>query len=63
VQDVETLRLELAAYVDQFAACFARADQHAWAYCYLQGLLSVLPRKSCEPMALALGVPIRGMQA
>jgi len=63
VQDVETLRPELAAYVDQFATCFARTDQHTWAHRYLQGLLSVLPRKSCEPMALALGVPIRGMQA
>ena len=63
VQDVETLRPELAAYVDQFAACFARADQHTWAHRYLQGLLSVLPRKSIEPMALALGLPIRGMQA
>jgi SRSO17 transposase len=63
VQDVETLRPELAAYVDQFATCFARADQHTWAHLYLQGLLSVLPRKSCEPMALALGLSIRGMQA
>jgi SRSO17 transposase len=63
VQDVETLRPELAAYVDQFAACFARADQHTWAHRCLLGLLSLLPRKSIEPMALALGFPIRGMQA
>jgi SRSO17 transposase len=63
VQDVETLRPQLAAYVERFATCFARADQHTWAHRYLQGLLSVLPRKSIEPMALALGLPIRAMQA
>jgi len=45
VQDVETLRPEVAAYVDQFATCFARTDQHTWAHRYLKGLLSVLPRK------------------
>jgi len=63
VQDVETLRPELAAFVDLFADCFARADQHTWAHRYLQGLLSDLPRKSIEPIALAHDFPIRGMQA
>jgi len=63
VQDVETLWPQLASYVDQFLSCFARIDQFTWAHRYLQGLLSTLPRKSIEPMALAQGVPIRGMQA
>lgn len=63
VADVEALRPALAGYVAQFACAFARADQHAWALRYLQGLVSILPRKSIEPMALAFGFSIRGMQA
>jgi SRSO17 transposase len=63
VQDVESLWPQLACYVEPFLSCFARSDQHTWAHRYLQGLLITLPRKSCEPMALALGVPIRGMQS
>ncbi len=62
-QDVESLRPQLAAFVDLFAACFARADQRAWAHAYLQGLLSDLPRKSIEPIALAFGLSIRALQA
>src|SRR5690606_2529415 len=62
-QDVQALRPQLAAFVDQFKACFARADQHAWAHAYLQGLLSDLPRKSIEPIALAFGLSIRSLQA
>ena len=63
VADVEALRPALAGYVAQFASAFARADQHTWAHRYLQGLVSILPRKSIEPMALAFGFSIRGMQA
>src|SRR5215211_3653510 len=63
VQDVEALVPQLAAYVDLFTSCFARTDQHRWAHRYLQGLVSDLPRKSIEPMALAHAFPIRGMQA
>jgi SRSO17 transposase len=62
-QDVESLHPQLAAFVDLFAACFARADQRAWAHAYLQGLLSDLPRKSIEPIALAFGLSIRALQA
>ena len=63
VMDVEALLPALEDYLAQFKTCFARSDQHAWAHRYLQGLLSTLPRKSCEPIALALGVPVRGLQA
>jgi hypothetical protein len=48
-QDVQELRSQLDAFVAQFNSCFARADQHAWAHAYLQGLLSDLPRKSIKP--------------
>ena len=63
VTDVEALLPALESYVEQFKPTFARLDQHAWAHRYLQGLLDSLPRKSCEPIALALGVSVRGLQA
>ena len=62
-QDVKLLLADLAAYADQFRPAFARTDQAHWAHRYLQGLVSQHPRKSIEPMALAHGFPIRGMQA
>ncbi len=63
VMDVEALLPALEDYVEQFKTTFVRSDQHAWAHRYLQGLLVSLPRKSCEPIALALGVSVRAMQA
>jgi len=63
VMDVEALLPALEDYVAHFATTFARCDQHAWAHRYLRGLLTTLPRKSCAPIALALGVSVRGMQA
>lgn len=62
VADIEALLPGLERYVEHFKHTFARVDQHAWAYRYLQGLLDSLPRKSCEPIALALGVSVRGLQ-
>src|SRR5215207_560840 len=63
VHDVETLLPAMEGYLEQLVSAFARSDQHAWAYRYLQGLVCILPRKSCEPIALALGVPVRGLQS
>jgi SRSO17 transposase len=63
--DAEQLRrLEprLAAYLDQFADCFARRDTQAHFPVYVRGQLSELPRKSVEPMALAAGTPVRTLQ-
>jgi SRSO17 transposase len=61
-RDVEGLMVHLAAYHAHFAAAFARPEQAWWAEMYLRGLLSNAPRKSIEPRALALGLPIRPMQ-
>lgn len=61
--DVESLVAELEAYAAHFIPHFARVDQARWAHRYLHGLVSDHPRKSIEPMALAHGFPIRGMQA
>ena len=63
VHDGEALLPALEGYLEQFATAFARSDQHSWAHRSLQGLVSILPRKSCEPIALALGVPVRGLQS
>lgn len=63
VTDVEGLLPALKNYLERFKTCFTRSDQHAWAHRYLQGLLDCLSRKSCEPIALALGVSIRALQA
>jgi SRSO17 transposase len=52
----------LAAYHAHFASAFARCEQARWAEIYLRGLLSDCERKSIEPMALHLGVPIRPLQ-
>jgi len=62
-RDVESLVADLRTYADHFLPDFARKDQGPWAHRYLQGLVSNLPRKSVEPMALAHGFPIRSMQA
>ena len=61
-RDVAALMDHLAAYHAHFAAAFVRPEQAWWAEMYLHGLLSNAPRKSIEPMALTLGLPIRPMQ-
>lgn len=61
-RDVGGLLDQLAAYHAHFAPAFARLDQARWAEIYLHGLLSDCERKSIEPMALHLGVPIRPLQ-
>jgi SRSO17 transposase len=62
-EDVTGLVSDLAAYHAHFQDAFVRSDQARWAHAYLRGLLSDCPRKSIEPIALALGLPIRAMQA
>ncbi len=61
-RDVSGLLDRLATYHAHFVPAFARCDQARWAELYLRGLLSDCERKSIEPMALHLGVPIRPLQ-
>ncbi len=65
-QDVAGLVDELRAYHALYAPLFQRQEQRDWAEQYLRGLLSALPRKSVEPMVLAVvGADrnaVRGMQ-
>jgi len=59
---IRRLKPELTRYLDQFYDCFARRDTRAHFPVYVEGQLSELPGKSCEPMALAAGVAPRTLQ-
>jgi SRSO17 transposase len=56
------LRPRLVQYLGQFADCFARKDTRGHLSKYVEGQLSDVPRKSVEPMALKVGVPVRTLQ-
>ena len=61
--DVAGLATALTAYHGLFAPCFRRTEQRHWARKYLEGQLSSIPRKSVEPMALAVeGGNVQAMQ-
>ena len=53
-RDVDGLDKSLKSYHQVFTDCFARREQRHWALKYSQGQLLDLPRKSIEPMAVAL---------
>jgi len=59
---IRRLKPELTRYLQQFNDCFARRDTRAHFPVYVEGQLSELPGKSCEPMALAAGVAPRTLQ-
>jgi len=53
-EDLEDLLDELHAYHAIYCPLFQRREQREWSEKYLHGLLLELPRKSIEPMVLAL---------
>jgi SRSO17 transposase len=59
---IRRLKPELTRYFHEFDDCFARRDTRAHFPVYVEGQLSELPGKSCEPMALAAGVAPRTLQ-
>ena len=62
--DIEHLVEELRAYHAIYSPLFQRREQREAAYTYLQGLLAPLPRKSIEPMVLAVdGVAPKAVRA
>lgn len=67
VHDIEHLVEELHAYHAIYSPLLQRREQREAAHTYLQGLLAPLPRKSIEPMVLAVdGVAptaVRAIQA
>jgi SRSO17 transposase len=60
--DVKQFVKELKAYHARFKAAFRRPEQFKRAAVYLKGLLGDVPRKTIEPMALALGETVRTLQ-
>src|SRR5712691_6971467 len=67
IQDIKHLVEALRDYHALYSPLFQRREQREAAHTYLQGLLAELPRKSIEPLVLALdGVhphAVRAMQA
>lgn len=61
-EQVAALGPAFAAYLREFDDCFSqdRTRDHLHTYC--RGLLSDLPRKSVEPIALAAGTAVRTLQ-
>lgn len=52
----------LDRFLAHFADCFSRRPTREHLAAYVRGLLSDLPRKSAEPIALDQGVPVRTLQ-
>jgi len=52
----------LDRFLAHFSDCFSRQPTREHLAAYVRGLLSDLPRKSAEPIALDQGVPVRTLQ-
>jgi SRSO17 transposase len=61
-KQIRKLKPMLTRYLKQFDDCFSRRDCRAHFSTYVEGQLSDLREKSCEPIALAAGVPPRDLQ-
>lgn len=59
---IRSLKPELRKYLKGFADCFSRSDTRGHLSTYVAGQLSDLPRKNCEPIADAAGMPPRTLQ-
>jgi SRSO17 transposase len=59
---IRHLKPELASYLNHFEDCFSRNATRGYFSIYVGGQLSNLSEKSCEPIALAAGVPPRNLQ-
>lgn len=61
-QQIEDLGPALADFLNQFLFCCGYTQTFAHLGVYCRGLLSNLERKTCEPIALAAGLPVRTLQ-
>jgi SRSO17 transposase len=59
---IRQLKPMLTRYVKRFDDCFSRAETRSYFSTYVEGQLSDLGQKSCEPIAVAAGVPPRNLQ-
>src|SRR3954463_188817 len=61
-QEITGLGPAFAAFLRRFRPCFLQERTAGHFDCYCRGLLSDLPRKSVEPIALASGTAVRTLQ-
>jgi SRSO17 transposase len=61
-QEITELGPAFAGYLRKFRGCFVQRRTAAHFGTYCRGLLSDLPRKSVEPIALAAGTAVRTLQ-
>jgi SRSO17 transposase len=61
-EQIRRLKPMLTRYLKQFDDCFDRRDTRAHFSTYVEGQLSNLSEKSCEPIAVAAGMPPRTLQ-
>ena len=61
-KELQALGRALKAYLLIFGECFLQERTFKHLLCYCRGLLSDLPRKSIEPIALACGTAVRTLQ-
>lgn len=61
-EDIRKMVDELQHFYQAFKPCFVRGDQAAHGWVYLKGLLSDLPRKVTERIALRFGSCVRSLQ-
>jgi len=61
-EEIRRLKPELKSYLKRFDDCFSRGESREHFVTYVEGQLSDLPEKSCEPIAVAAGVPPRCLQ-
>jgi SRSO17 transposase len=61
-KQIRSLRPKLKKFLKRFEGCFSRSDTRGHLPVYVEGQLSDLPRKNCEPIADAVGIPPRTLQ-
>jgi SRSO17 transposase len=61
-QQLQALEPALAGFLQRFLFCCAYTQTFGHLGTYVRGLLSDLPRKSVEPIALQAGTPVRTLQ-
>jgi SRSO17 transposase len=61
-KELRALGPALADYLDHFLFCCGYTQTFAHMGTYVRGLLSDLDRKTCEPIALKAGTPVRTLQ-
>ena len=57
VDQIRKLKPELIRCLEEFDDCFSRREAREHLSTYVEGQLSDLKQKSCEPIALAAGIP------